>query len=370
MEKKKFIKTKRLDYIKAIKRFFFLVPIIVYIINIIKYFHSPASLSTIVPFKYYLILNIYYTIYSTLKYAIIPYIIISIIAKNTKSSVKFTSVEYLKYYREQLSDLSASDISILMDLKLEHKKDIAGNIMQFELLGYLKKDGEDYIVQDGYLHDLNLTAADKFFLANIYDICHNNIMAISNWHRMTMEEARNKDLITKSGINVKSSKTKVLLLIAVIVLICSIIYLGISGGLNKILEGIASISTDDGIPLNKESIKAFLNYHPQMALYVASILNIALCVIFLNAYPILWFGSKIASMISQSPYKRTDKGNKLTEYIYGLQNFIHDFSNLNDYDKEGLVLWDKYLIYAVILEENTKIIDEIKEYKNKIKTTI
>lgn len=195
-------------------------------------------------------------------------------------------------------------------------------------------------------------------------------MAISNWHRMTMEEARNKDLITRSGINVKSSKIKVLLFISVIVLICSIIYLGISGGLNKILEGIASISTDDGIPLNRESVKAFLNYHPQMALYVSSILNIALCVIFLNAYPILWFGSKIASMISQSPYKRTDKGNKLTEYIYGLQNFIHDFSNLNDYDKEGLVLWDKYLIYAVILEENTKIIDEIKEYKIKIKTTI
>ena len=66
MEKKKFIKTKRLDYIKAIKRFFFLVPLIVYIVNIIKYFYSPVSLSTIVPFKYYLILNVYYTIYSTL----------------------------------------------------------------------------------------------------------------------------------------------------------------------------------------------------------------------------------------------------------------------------------------------------------------
>ena len=49
---------------------------------------------------------------------------------------------------------------------------------------------------------------------------------------------------------------------------------------------------------------------------------------------------------------------------------IHDFSNLSDYDKEALVLWDKYLIYAVILEENTKILDEMKEYKSKIKTTI
>ena len=370
MKKNKYIKTKRLDYIKAIKRFFFLIPIIIYIINIIRYFYSSSTLYQIVPFKYYLLLNIYYTIYSTLKYAIIPYIIISIIAKNIKNDVKFNTVEDFEYYRDKLNDLNASDISLLMDLKLEHKKDIAGNLMQFELMGYLKKENDNYIVKDDILHDPNLSEADKFFLANIYDICNNNIMAIHKWHMMALDEAKDKNLITDIGVYMKTPKVKILFILAFFIALASFCFLFITHGWKVIGKAVMSISGEDGIPLNRESIAAFFNYHPQMVLYISAVLNIAICLVFMNAYPLLWVGAKIASIIFNSRYKRTERGNKLTEYIYGMQNFIHDFSNLSDYDKEALVLWDKYLIYAVILEENTKILDEMKEYKSKIKTTI
>lgn len=62
---------------------------------------------------------------------------------------------------------------------------------------------------------------------------------------------------------------------------------------------------------------------------------------------------------------RTKEGNLLTEKIYGLKNFIKDFSNLSEATKKELVLWDEFLIYAIILEENTKILEEISNYSNK-----
>ena len=63
-------------------------------------------------------------------------------------------------------------------------------------------------------------------------------------------------------------------------------------------------------------------------------------------------------------YKRSEKGNELAECVYGMKNFIHDYSYLIDADKEKLSLWDDYLIYAVVLEENKNIVNEIVERRN------
>lgn len=58
-------------------------------------------------------------------------------------------------------------------------------------------------------------------------------------------------------------------------------------------------------------------------------------------------------------YKRTNLGNEMAECIYGMKNFIHDYSNLSEVHQEQVVLWDDYLVYAVVLEENQKIIADI-----------
>ena len=39
--------------------------------------------------------------------------------------------------------------------------------------------------------------------------------------------------------------------------------------------------------------------------------------------------------------------------------YFHDYSYLNEAEKDALALWDDYLIYAVLLEENTQIQKEI-----------
>ena len=72
----------------------------------------------------------------------------------------------------------------------------------------------------------------------------------------------------------------------------------------------------------------------------------------------------VKSAMSDNKLKRTELGNEVMEYVYGLKNFIHDFSNLAEATKEQIVLWDDFLIYAVVLEENDIILKEILQKRN------
>lgn len=63
-------------------------------------------------------------------------------------------------------------------------------------------------------------------------------------------------------------------------------------------------------------------------------------------------------------YERTKEGEILVEQIAGIKNYIHDFSLLSEKDKENIALWEDFLIYAVVLEENETIINNIYSYRN------
>ncbi len=49
------------------------------------------------------------------------------------------------------------------------------------------------------------------------------------------------------------------------------------------------------------------------------------------------------------------------EQVFGIKNFIHDFSLLSEKEKEEVMLWNEFLIYAIVLEENSIIINEISK---------
>jgi len=63
-------------------------------------------------------------------------------------------------------------------------------------------------------------------------------------------------------------------------------------------------------------------------------------------------------------WERTSLGNKMAEKAVGLGKFIHDFRSLSEAEKEKVVLWKDYLAYAIVLEENEKIVKDISKYYN------
>lgn len=58
-------------------------------------------------------------------------------------------------------------------------------------------------------------------------------------------------------------------------------------------------------------------------------------------------------------YIRTGKGEEINERLEGLKNYLNDYSLMHERDENSLNVWDDYLIYSVIFNQNTKIIKNI-----------
>lgn len=58
-------------------------------------------------------------------------------------------------------------------------------------------------------------------------------------------------------------------------------------------------------------------------------------------------------------YIRTSKGEKINERLEGLKNYLKDFSIMNERDEKSLAVWEDYLIYSVIFNQNSKIVKNI-----------
>lgn len=66
---------------------------------------------------------------------------------------------------------------------------------------------------------------------------------------------------------------------------------------------------------------------------------------------------------SKEPYVRTKIGEQANEKLEGLKKYLEDFSSLENKSEEELMIWEDYLIYSVIFNQNEKI---IKEYEEKL----
>ncbi|MDR0978812.1 MAG: DUF2207 domain-containing protein [Lachnospiraceae bacterium] len=67
----------------------------------------------------------------------------------------------------------------------------------------------------------------------------------------------------------------------------------------------------------------------------------------------------IVSAKYSNKYVLTNKGMKLRKEILGLKKFLKDYSLIKTRTKEEVVIWEYYLIYAVVLHENFKIEDKV-----------
>ena len=107
----------------------------------------------------------------------------------------------------------------------------------------------------------------------------------------------------------------------------------------------------------------FLLGEPRLVLGLAENVALLIVTVFLFSYPL---GGALGFMLTGKtvkPIKRTEYGNQMAECVYGMKNFIHDYSNLSEADRRQAALWEDYLVYAVVLEENEQIVDEISRMR-------
>ena len=72
----------------------------------------------------------------------------------------------------------------------------------------------------------------------------------------------------------------------------------------------------------------------------------------------------LSALTRTKNFKKTELGNEINDKLGGLKNYIEDFSILDKREKDEVVLWDEYLVYSVMFNDNKKIINK---YKNKVK---
>lgn len=304
---------------------------------------------------------------------------IKVIRKNKRYEV----IENIEYFREVFKNISPAEISLIADLEIEDKKDISATILKLNSMGVIEfKDDKIFINEN--INTANLKKSEKALTILLED-GKLNLRDIAEWRKISIEEAIQDGYIEKKEKTEKRKRfwgSTIVLLGLVFLLITSIRNLSIiisSGALeqkeNVYEETISEYMKDENNTAEEKIL--YLKEHPNESKkyadlinnYKEEIINILLICVSFVLIPIVIIYKFIRSATYKhiengNGYKRTSTGKILSEQIGGMQKYIHDFSLLSEREKEEVKLWNDFLVYAIILEENEKIIDDIFKYKN------
>lgn len=305
--------------------------------------------------------------------------------EKVKKNMRYKVVDNIEYYRDKFESISPAEMSLILDLEIERKKDISATLLSLNIKGLLDfEDDKIKLKNSGNLE--NLKPSERYLFEALKDGTLDG-MDMSNWEKVCIKEAMDDGYI----INAKQKrkffwKSTLLLILAILMLFYSIGKFTknideYSKNVNEVQEEMGTINSnlekivgkDDKQLTNEDEIKLKEEYLPiakdaigkigePLVLVLMIIGSIAL-IIGLIFYKI----ARIAiykSGYGENKYERTKEGKVLVEQIAAMQRYIHEFSLLSDMEKEQVKLWEEFLVYAIVLEENEEIVSNIFSYKN------
>lgn len=232
-----------------------------------------------------------------------------------KRSKKYINYNNIKYFREKFSYIDINILSYLVDMLTDNRSDLVAGVLKLEQKKFLsiKNNTIEFLDNDIDL----LTDNELFLLISLKNKRIND--ELDEWQVGIMADAYKYGLITESDEAKKMYKYSFLSLL----ILSLIAILGITLKNNFDIELIVNIYSN----------KYFI------------------CTLFFIFLIVVFYISKL----SESPYKRTKLGNELTARLYGMKNYIKDFSILDQRKKDEIILWDDYLIYACLFSLNKKV---------------
>lgn len=278
-----------------------------------------------------------------------------------RSAIKkttFNVLHDLDYYRDQLTGISPTVISMLTDLAIEPKKDISALILKYTLMGVVSTENGVVLVKN--MDHPDLLPSDRYLL-NAISANQLNAQTAWQWANMAKAEALQTNYFRNAQPKINGCATSCS--IGCLIPLLIVVAVGLFAYSPMYASFASFVDSLDETMSNAEVIRYMLNTSDAaLTTFAASIMAVLTFAAFI--LPIAAIVYLIVKLVSHQKVTRTPAGDELTEEIYGMKNFIHDFSNLAEADKEQLILWDDFLIYAVVLEENTSIVDEICGMKN------
>lgn len=297
--------------------------------------------------------------------------------KVIKENSRYEVIDNIEYYRERFNNITPAEISLITDLEIETKKDISATILDLYQKGIIDFYENNIIVK---CEDKALRHSEQQLIEMIKS---NNFSKenIDEWKKTCIKEAQENNYIKvkidkekRPNFSKNNRVINISAILFIISLILSLVFLSTTTG----KKWCASLEEFDNKYAQEEKTELEIIESNQEAkeLYIKIISDSGPIMILSTVMIITFFlliGTPIYRKVRKkiynkieinNSYERTREGKILVEQIAGIKNYIHDFSLLSEKDKENIVLWEDFLIYAVLLEENEKIIDDICKYKN------
>lgn len=253
--------------------------------------------------------------------------------KDKLSEIDFK--KYEAYYRDILKDYSPAELSYLDKFEILPENDIAASLLSLELNNNICLDNK---IQINNTSTENISSNEKYILNSIED------GEITNFNE-TEFIAKVKEDAIKNGL-LKESKIEWKKFIRVLIFSISFIVLMVFICISVFNEFVSN-------PTNIQDWKLFI------------LVFAILLILYIPISLVTYFNTYIIKMKKHN-YARTPKGEKINENLEGLKNYLKDFSTVHEKDENSLILWENYLIYSVIFNQNTKITKNICEKYLKI----
>lgn len=223
--------------------------------------------------------------------------------------------EEKKYYRDIVSNVTPSQLSYIDDYGIEVKKEIVATILMLKIKNKLqiKKDG----IKLNENTDYNGLLKSEEHIMKCLEKGYSPFREKLHFKNLLMEDLLNSGLIEK--------ETTISL---------QFLYEMIRWGVYGIILVIFSIF----VPID-------------ICQMVFRALGL---VVFIFTFLCYWSASTFSTY-----NKLTLKGKNIHEKLNGLRLFLKDYSNMKNKSLNELELWDEYMLYSIILNDNKKVQKEV-----------
>ena len=269
-------------------------------------------------------------------FLIILFIVIKLVNKKIRKE-KLNKDDFKRskdYYRDILYGYGACELSWIDDFKLEIPKDIIAELLQLENKKFMKINENNIELLENF--DTNtLNETQKYLLSCIEDGKVKNVSQIKLQETVRKDALKHKIVEQREESKKKKKKRMIkAILIAVIV--------------NIVMKVAFNIISEMNFENNMIPIISFIIY--------------AIVFIIFAFYPMILIISYIIYNIKSTldPYFRTKEGEELNRSIEGLKNYLKDYTLLDKQEKDGIVVWEEYLVYSVLFNQNKKMIEKYK----------
>ena len=136
--------------------------------------------------------------------------------EKVKKNMRYKVVDNIEYYRDKFESISPAEMSLILDLEIERKKDISATLLSLNIKGLLDfEDDKIKLKNSGNLE--NLKPSERYLFEALKDGTLDG-MDMSNWEKVCIKEAMDDGYI----INAKQKRN--FFWKSTIILILEIIY--------------------------------------------------------------------------------------------------------------------------------------------------